>query len=595
MKHLNFIVNRICANTPPRRSKRASRFVWVLVLMLTLGVGQMWGESVTYTVASTSSVTKSSGTIPTGATASYSQTYTTTAGQITKNNSATLTLSGFDGCTITGVSVSVHNNSSSGTGSGSLTINGSSKGSLTGITGLGNSSWTSKSFTVTSTTVSTNGKVVVTLSASANSVFVQSFTITYTAPSASVAVTSVSVSPTSKSIVPGETFDITPTVLPNNASNKNINWSTSNSSKATVSNGTVTGVAAGTATITATSAADNTKTATCSVTVRAVTLQARDEDGNTIPAGGPGAPTRAGKSITPAADANNYVFKEWSISGASLGSSKTTKSNTITSPTGAVTVTAVYYKPIPVTWNTNGSLHETTYTGYNQKPVFPSEPSSCSDESNTFYGWAIGTWDNTVENLTGKTVYTAANDMQNVTATGVVYNAVFAKASEGSVTWTKATSITAGDVVVFTYGTTIKAAEMTGVSGSGTSTSRTTIPDDIEGTYLLTVETGNGGSGYSFKNGNNYLSWSSGNSLETSTAKNNASSWTVNVSSGDFKLTNVGTTDRKLQYNASSPRWACYTSSQTAFQIYKRSVNITYSKYLTTCCQELGQINGSFF
>lgn len=53
MKHLNFIVNRICANTPPRRSKRASRFVWVLVLMLTLGVGQMWGAdqlaySITY-------------------------------------------------------------------------------------------------------------------------------------------------------------------------------------------------------------------------------------------------------------------------------------------------------------------------------------------------------------------------------------------------------------------------------------------------------------------------------------------------------------------------------------------------------------------
>ena len=572
------------------RRKNILKHTIFILLFLIVGVGNVWGATVTYTITSTSTVS-TSGTAPEGSSASYSQTYGTSQ-QATSGNTMTLTLNGFDGCTITGVSVSVHNNSSKGAGSGSLTINGTNKGSVTGLTGLGNTSWTSKSFTVTSTTVNTSASVVVQLSCSANSLYCQSFTITYTAPSASVAVTSVSVSPTSKSIVPGETFDITPTVLPNNASNKNINWSTSNSSKATVSNGTVTGVAAGTATITATSAADNTKKATCSVTVRAVTLQARDEDGNAIAAGGPGAPSRTGKNITPAADANNYVFKEWSISGASLGSSKTTKINTITNPTGAVTVTAVYYKPIPVTWNTNGSLHETTYTGYNQKPVFPDEPSSCDATSNTFYGWTTSTWDNTIDNLAGKTVYTAANDMPNVTATGVVYNAVFAKASEGSVTWTKATSISAGDVVVFTYGTTNKAAEMTGVSGSGTSTSRTKIPDNIEGTYLLTVETGNGGSGYSFKNGNNYLSWSSGNSLETSTTKNNASSWTVNVSSGDFKLTNVGTTDRKLQYNASSPRWACYTTSQTAFQIYKRSVNYTYSKYLTTCCTPLGTLSG---
>lgn len=48
MKTLNFIVNRICANTPPCCSKRASRFVWVLVLMLTLGVGQMWGTTYTW-------------------------------------------------------------------------------------------------------------------------------------------------------------------------------------------------------------------------------------------------------------------------------------------------------------------------------------------------------------------------------------------------------------------------------------------------------------------------------------------------------------------------------------------------------------------
>lgn len=44
MKKFNFFVNRIFANTPPVVFKGASRFVWVLVLMLiTIGVGQVWG------------------------------------------------------------------------------------------------------------------------------------------------------------------------------------------------------------------------------------------------------------------------------------------------------------------------------------------------------------------------------------------------------------------------------------------------------------------------------------------------------------------------------------------------------------------------
>lgn len=53
MKTLNFIVNRICANTPPCCFKRTSRFVWTLIMMLTLGVGQMWADSYTWTCSGT--------------------------------------------------------------------------------------------------------------------------------------------------------------------------------------------------------------------------------------------------------------------------------------------------------------------------------------------------------------------------------------------------------------------------------------------------------------------------------------------------------------------------------------------------------------
>lgn len=84
-----------------------------------------------------------------------------------------------------------------------------------------------------------------------------------------VAVTGVSVSPTSASINVGSTTTLTATVAPSNATNKTVSWSSSNSSVATVnSSGVVTGVAAGSATITVTTQ-DGGKTATCAVTVAA--------------------------------------------------------------------------------------------------------------------------------------------------------------------------------------------------------------------------------------------------------------------------------------------------------------------------------------
>lgn len=84
--------------------------------------------------------------------------------------------------------------------------------------------------------------------------------------------TSVSVSPSSASIEAGETVQLTETVLPANATDKSVSWSSSNTSVATVSSsGLVTGVSAGSATITVTTN-DGSKTATCAVTVTPTVL-----------------------------------------------------------------------------------------------------------------------------------------------------------------------------------------------------------------------------------------------------------------------------------------------------------------------------------
>jgi len=86
-------------------------------------------------------------------------------------------------------------------------------------------------------------------------------------PGTSVAVTSVSLSPSSASLNAGGTQQLTPTVLPANATNKSVTYSSNNTAVATVnSSGLITAVANGTAAITV-STVDGNKTSTCVVTV----------------------------------------------------------------------------------------------------------------------------------------------------------------------------------------------------------------------------------------------------------------------------------------------------------------------------------------
>ncbi|MDK2936000.1 MAG: hypothetical protein PWP16_957 [Eubacteriaceae bacterium] len=82
-----------------------------------------------------------------------------------------------------------------------------------------------------------------------------------------VAVTSVSLSPTEVTLSRGTSQVLTASVSPANASNKALTWSSSDRSVAVVENGIVTPKGNGTATITVTTV-DGNKTATCKVTVK---------------------------------------------------------------------------------------------------------------------------------------------------------------------------------------------------------------------------------------------------------------------------------------------------------------------------------------
>lgn len=84
-----------------------------------------------------------------------------------------------------------------------------------------------------------------------------------------VLVTSVSITPATLDLGANTSETLTATVLPNNASDKTVKWSSSNSSVASVhaTTGEVTGINSGTATITATANDGSGKKATCAVTV----------------------------------------------------------------------------------------------------------------------------------------------------------------------------------------------------------------------------------------------------------------------------------------------------------------------------------------
>ena len=83
-----------------------------------------------------------------------------------------------------------------------------------------------------------------------------------------ISVSGVTLSQSSVTLVEGETCQLNATVVPENATNGNVTWNSTNAKVASVSNGTVTAISAGDAIISVTTE-DGGKSASCKVTVKA--------------------------------------------------------------------------------------------------------------------------------------------------------------------------------------------------------------------------------------------------------------------------------------------------------------------------------------
>ena len=98
-----------------------------------------------------------------------------------------------------------------------------------------------------------------------------------------ILVTKITLDSTSETLTVGDDTTLTATVIPDDAFDTSVQWSTNNAKVATVTDGTVTAVAAGTAEITATAKDGSGVKATCRITVLAKATQDSDQKGDKDP------------------------------------------------------------------------------------------------------------------------------------------------------------------------------------------------------------------------------------------------------------------------------------------------------------------------
>ena len=137
----------------------------------------------------------------------------------------------------------------------------------------------------------------------------------------------------------------------------------------------------------------------------------------------------------------------------------------------------------------------------------------------------------------------------------------------------KTTSIAVGDVVYLVCES--KTAELSVLPGDKTYGISATYTDTISKTIPLEIVAGSVDGSFAFLTSEStYLSLnSSGNALHTRSTLDDNSSWTISFDdNGNAIITSCAYNTRTLQFNAGSPRFACYESSQTPVQLYKCDV-----------------------
>lgn len=258
----------------------------------------------------------------------------------------------------------------------------------------------------------------------------------------------------------------------------------------------------------------------------------------------------------------------------------TISSSGATDKTVSLSGTAKY----TVTWMSNGEVYHSDLVA-SGKPTFPTNPSSCDATSTTFYGWATAEWDDKIQSLAGKTVYTEASAMPNVSG-NVTYYAVFAKSAGGGVTTVlneefdnEQTSDATAAITSSTFanfsGATDKAYKSgTGGIKFGTSSVIGYITSkslDLSSPFSVTLDCAKYGS-----DGANISVTIDGTTTQTIANSNFGTGKTLDfaaaTASSTIKISTVGV----------SSKYRAYIDNV----IVTKGSPATYSDYLTNCCTE---------
>jgi uncharacterized protein YjdB len=277
---------------------------------------------------------------------------------------------------------------------------------------------------------------------------------------ANVPVTGVTVSPTSATLNVGATQQLTATVAPSNATNKNVSWSSSNTAVATVnSSGVVSGVAAGNATVTVTTQ-DGNKTATSAITVSSINVPV---SGVSVSPTSATIATGSTQQLTVTVAPSNATNKNvsWTSSNTSVA--------TVTS-SGLVSGVAVGSATITVTTQDGGKTATSAITvAAPSLNIALNKPTGVSSTESSAYGGNLAVDGNGTTRWSSaysdpQYIYVNLNASYNVNRVKITWEAAYGKdyqvqiASSASGPWTNLKTIT---------GNTTLVNDHTGLTGSG--------------------------------------------------------------------------------------------------------------------------------
>ena len=244
---------------------------------------------------------------------------------------------------------------------------------------------------------------------------------------------------------------------------------------------------------------------------------------------------------------------------------------------GDVTITANFEEDptYTITWHAGEATTTTTVYQGEALGTLPNAAASCDANFPEFYGWCATEYGSS---SAPKTTKPALIDAAHKPTANADYYAVYADGVDGG--GQKMTALPVGVQVLIVAGDSM---ELAGINTEKTIGDTAKYIGAPNGVYPLNVVAGNTLSSYAFEHEGKYLSFSgTKGTLSESATLNDNSSWKVSFSDSNATITNVGNLSYTLQYNASTPRFACYSSSQKPVQLIRAGKQVT--KWITNCC-----------